>query len=147
GITRTGTVNAVSITDLDYFITIPKGAKELTFDLVATNPTNPAPDLDILGTCGSEVSLSPLIDFFGQFDFKTNSPSGTEKVVINGSSQPKLKNCAYHVVILNSSGVTADFSLTATAVPGNPAIFIFEDAARNSSGGSGETEMSVQSFK
>jgi hypothetical protein len=146
------------IPQLEYFITVPSGVKTALFEL----RTDSTADLDLLGRCDGEFSLpynkastgtaAPLVDSSGgpqQAEFAATSFAGNETAQLTAGSIPRLKNCTYHLLVVNNNAGTmkdVTWTLKATLSGGEPLMLIEDLATSNEGGGTGETQMLLQKF-
>lgn len=109
-----------NISDLEYFMYVPKNANKVTFELKATDPSK---DIDLLIRCGSPFSLSlqtvgPLYSEANptsdQTEIAGTSSTGEETVVVSTATAPKIDACNYHLLVVNYTTSDVPFSIQAT---------------------------------
>jgi hypothetical protein len=157
--------------ELEYFITVPAGAKSVRFQLDGFEEDV---DIDIMGrcdvlgrdcdpdteVCNNEFSLPvdstayPLVSQTGlsQADFVGDSTTGNETVTLDSGSTPAIQGCTYHLLVVNYTVVTnpdktTDFTITATIDGQSPTVELMNLQSDNGNGGSGELLMLSQRVK
>lgn len=124
--TIAGSAGGTNVADLEYFLYVPRSVSKVTFEL----KTSSSEDLDLYGKCDAPFSLatSTAGPFYDPSDsnqqavFGGASSSGNEKVVLDGSSTPKVDNCEYHLLVVNYGSSQANFELTATMEGNEPKL-------------------------
>jgi hypothetical protein len=148
----TGTIDAGSAADLEYFIYVPKSVKKATFQLEST-PS--ASDVDIYGKCDVPFSLaldtagpiySPTSPQSQQADFAGAGSTGSETVELDSSSNPKIENCEYHLLLINYDSSSASFEFTVTLEGNTPQLKANFDP-KNIVQDNGETLVSEVTFE
>ncbi len=137
-----GTVSS-TFPPLEYFITVPPGAKAMTLQLDSSS----SQDLDIVGRCDTEFSyvipgLTPGLEdgtSSQQAELKSSGPTSKETLTIDSGSNPKLKNCTYYLLVTNiTQNATASYTFTATLSGGNPQLELRKGPGDVVSDGTGE---------
>ncbi|MFH1262274.1 MAG: hypothetical protein V1495_02350 [Pseudomonadota bacterium] len=130
---------------LEYFITVPKEAVSVVFEVKSSDSNAP---VALYGKCDPEFSLTegvtsfPIYDPAGgtqQAEFAANSANGyRQAITLDSRSTPAITPCTYHLFIENPSQKDTTFSLTATVNGVAPKLTISRGAGSVVEGGSGD---------
>ena len=135
---------------LNFFITVPPGAKEVEFELRSSNPSE---DLDLFGRCDSEFSLAfstakPIVDTSGpnaeqQAEFVSTNISPNENFILSGSA---LEACTYFLEVENFTEGDEEFTIKATIKGVSPKLRIVDANGDTNPDGTGEIAVITRRF-
>jgi len=168
GVTQTGTTPAgefvaatsgqpsfiaPAVHPLPYYIYVPSNAKNVTFEI---NATDSSQDLDLLIRCGSPFSLSTAIAGIlfdqdnkdrDQTDIDGTGNTGNEFIGLNSSSTPKIDACDYHLLVINFTDQAVGFDIVAHIEGDAPTVvFDFKHANKNINGEDWVSSLEVEAI-
>ncbi len=114
GVAKTGSIPAppsgsATLGQTQFTIQVPTGATQLRIDLSGNT------DVDLYARFGNRITIqggAPLADF------KSESTTGNESIVITSSASPALQVGTYYIAVGNYGPGAANFTLTATVTGG-----------------------------